>query len=367
LSKNDYYQTLGVSRTATAEDIKKAYRKKALQYHPDKNPGDPLAEEKFKEATEAYEVLGDPRKRAEYDRYGHRSRFDGGGYRTQRPDFGDIFNDIFDDIFRSPRTSGKSPRRGADLKYNLEITLEEAALGSQAKIKVPRLGICPSCRGSGAKPGTTPSRCSVCNGRGSLRYGQGFLSMNIECENCSGTGSVIREYCSACDGEGTVKTEKLLTVKIPAGVSQGTRLKLRGEGDQGGDGGQPGDLFVVINLKPHPIFRREDDDVICEIPVSFTQAALGSEIEVPTLEGKCKIKLAPGTQPGKTLKIKGKGFPRLRGHGRGDQLIKIMVDVPTHLTEEQKRLLEEFAALNGEKGAPGQKGLFDKVKQIFNS
>lgn len=367
MNKRDYYQVLGLSRDASTDDIKKAYRRKAHQYHPDKNPGDRSAEEKFKEATEAYEVLRDAKRRTEYDRYGHRREPDSGGYQGYGTDFSDIFGDIFNDIFGGPRSRKRAPERGGDLKYNLEISFEEAASGSQAKIKVPRWEVCPSCRGSGARNGTSSSVCPTCRGQGSVRYSQGFFNVSRECSTCGGTGSVIREYCSSCKGEGNIKAEKLLMVKIPAGVSHGTRLKLAGEGDAGENGGPCGDLFVVINIKPHPIFKREDYDVIYEMPISFTKAALGAEIEVPTLQGMYKIKLPPGTQSGKTLRMRGKGIRKLNGHGKGDQLVKILVETPTRLDKRQRKLLEELAALSEERSSPMQKSFLDKVKDLFSS
>ena len=367
MSNNDYYQVLGVSRQASVETIKKAYREKAHQYHPDKNAGDRSAEEKFKEIAEAYEVLSDPHKRAEYDRFGHRSGFAGQGYQNYGTDFGDIFSDIFEDIFEWQRSSSGGAQRGSDLKYSLEISLEEAAGGSQTKIKVPRREVCSACGGNGARDGVHISTCHACGGRGSVRYGSGLLGVQAECRTCRGRGSIIKEHCKSCKGKGSVRAEKLIVVKIPAGVSHGTRLKLSGEGDAGVNGGQSGDLLVVIKVQPHPIFKREGDDVICEAPVSFVKAALGGEVEIPTLEGASRIKLPPGTQSGRIFRMKGKGISRLNGRGRGDQLVKVLLEVPTGLSGEQRKLLEEFAELSGEKISETQKGVLEKIKDLFST
>lgn len=307
MARRDYYEVLGVPRGASDDELKKAYRKKAHEHHPDKNPGDGSAEEKFKQVTEAYQILRDPGKRAHYDRFGHRSQSAARGYQS---DFADIFGDILDDIFGWGPWGAKAPQQGSDLKYSIKVSLEEVAFGAQVEIKVPRLEKCPVCRGSGAGNGTSVP------------------------------------VCHTCEGPGTVGSEKLMGVRIPAGVSHGTRLRLAGEGNAGVNGGQPGDLFVVVNVKPHPIFTRMGDDLLSEVPVSFVQAALGQEVEVPTIGGAAKIKLPPGTQSGKILTIKGKGMPRMGGSGRGDQLVRVNVKVPTKLTREQKKLLEEFAALS---------------------
>lgn len=366
--KQDYYELLGVHNNASDTEIKKAYRKLALQYHPDKNPGDKASEEKFKEISEAYEVLSDAQKRAQYDQFGHAGLgaggFSGGfGFGAGSP-FGDIFSDIFGDIFGGGRQRERG-KRGDDLLYNLEIKFEEAAFGMEAQIEVPYSKRCDTCGGSGAKPGTEPKVCPTCRGAGQVRFQQGYFSVSRTCSHCGGEGRVIENPCSACRGTGRVKDRKTISVKVPPGVETGNRLKLTGEGGQGLKGGANGDLFVAINVRPHPLFSREGNDVICEIPVSFVQAAVGCEIEVPTLDGKVSMKIPEGTQSGKVLRLRSKGVPVLQGYGRGDQIVVIKVETPVNLNKRQKELLEEFARISGEDVHPLKKSFFDKVKGIF--
>jgi len=366
-TKADYYELLGVSRNATEEEIKKAYRKAALRYHPDRNPGDKAAEEKFKELSEAYQVLIDPEKRAQYDRYGH-AAFEQGGFNgfDFTSNFEDIFGDIFGDFFGVGGRGRRRAQRGEDLSCNLEISFEEAAFGTEKTISVPRMTLCEGCQGTGAKPGTAPKTCATCRGSGQVRFQQGFFTVARTCNRCGGQGKVITEPCPACHGAGTVRKASTLQVKIPAGVDTGARLKLRGEGEVGPSGGVPGDLYVLIRVREHPLFGRQHNDVVCEIPISFPQAALGAEIEVPTLEGKIKMKIPPGTQSGSVFRLRGKGIPDLRGGGRGDQLVRVIIEVPRKLTGRQRELLEEFARLDGEEDVhPMTKGFFDKVKELF--
>ncbi len=361
----DYYKILGVSPQASQEEIKKAYRRLVLKYHPDRNPGDKEAEEKFKEINEAYEVLSDPEKRARYD-----SARSGGFFSRDFNDIGfdsfsEFFRDIFEDFFGfgTSRSSRPRPETGADLRYELEVTFEEAAKGAEKIIKIPKLGICPECGGSGAR-GEDLSICPTCGGRGVLTYREGFFTIRRTCHNCGGTGRVIKNYCPRCGGTGTVKVEKSLSIKIPPGVNNGTRLKIAGEGEPGRNGGPPGDLYIEIRLKKHPIFERSGDDIMCEVPISFVQACLGDEIEIPTLDGKMKLRIPPGTQPGDTFRIKGKGFPHLNGYGSGDEIVKIIVEVPKRLSRRQKELLLEFERISGD-SYPRRKKFFEKLRNLF--
>jgi len=372
--KRDYYEVLDVHKNASETEIKKAFRKQAIQYHPDKNPGDKAAEEKFKELSEAYEVLSDAQKRAQYDQFGHAGvsgagGFSGGfgGFGAGTP-FGDIFGDIFSDIFGGGGGSrGRSQgRRGDDLLYNLEITFEEAAFGVEKKIDVPFAKKCSACNGSGAKPGSEAKVCPTCRGAGQVRYQQGFFSVSKTCSHCNGEGKIVTDPCPDCRGKGTVKDTKTLSIKVPAGVETGSRLKSTGDGGQGVKGGPNGDLYVAINVKEHPIFQREDNDVICEFPISFIQAALGCEIEVPTLDGKVAMKIPDGTQSGKIYRLRGKGIPSLQGYGRGDQLVIIKVETPTNLNKRQKELLEEFARNSNDNSHPIKKGFLDKVMDFLS-
>jgi molecular chaperone DnaJ len=368
--KRDYYEVLGVHKNASETEIKKAFRKLAIQFHPDKNQGDKAAEEKFKEATEAYEVLSDAQKRAQYDQFGHAGvsgagGFSGGGFGGGSP-FGDIFNDIFGDIFGGNSGRRTHGRRGDDLLYNMEILFEEAAFGCEKKIDVPYAKRCSACNGTGAKPGTEPKICPSCRGAGQVRYQQGFFSVSKTCPQCNGEGKVVDDPCTECRGKGSIKDTKTISVKVPGGVETGSRLKISGEGGQGVKGGPNGDLYVAISVKEHTIFQREDDNVLCEIPISFAQAALGCEIDVPTLDGKVSMKIPDGTQSGKIYRLRGKGIPSLQGYGRGDQLVIVKVETPTNLNKRQKEILEEFAKISGEEAHPMKKGFLDKVMDFLS-
>lgn len=364
-TKKDYYELLSVDRGASEDEIKKAYRKLALQFHPDRNPGDKQAEEKFKEVSEAYSVLSDAQKRSQYDQFGHAAFGDGGpggGF-----DFSGGFEDVFSDIFGEFFGGGGNRRRGRgqDLRYNLTLKFEEAVAGVEKKIKIPRQGTCETCRGNGAKPGTTPQTCPTCRGRGQVSFQQGFFSVSRTCNQCQGQGTIIKEPCPNCSGAGRIRNMHTLSVKIPAGVDNGSRLKLRGEGEAGAAGGSPGDLYVVVQVESHPIFMRDNLEIVCDVPISFVQAALGAEIEVPTLDGKVKMKIPAGTQSGKVFRMKGKGIKDVHGIHQGDQHVRVTVETPTRLTAKQKELLKEFAAVTGEEINPLAKGFFDKMKELF--
>jgi molecular chaperone DnaJ len=367
--KRDYYEVLGVHRNASETEIKKAYRKLAIQHHPDKNQGDKQSEEQFKEVSEAYEVLSDPQKRVQYDQFGHAGLSGGAGasgfgFGGGTP-FGDIFEDIFGDLFggRQQRRGGK---RGDDLLYNLEISFEEAAFGVESKIEVPYNKRCGTCSGSGAKPGTEPKVCPTCRGAGQVRFQQGYFSVSRTCSHCNGEGRIIDSPCSTCRGTGIARDTKSMSVKVPAGVETGNRLKLSGEGGEGTKGGSNGDLYVSISVRQHSVFSRENNDVICEIPISFVQAALGTEISVPTLDGKLNLKIPEGTQSGKVFRLRDKGIPVLQGYGRGDQLVVLKVETPVNLKKRQRELLEEFAEISGEEIHPMKKNFIDKVVDLFS-
>jgi len=367
--KRDYYEVLGVSRDASEDEIKKAYRKLALKYHPDRNPGDRGAEERFKEASEAYQVLSDPEKRAQYDRFGH-AAFDQtgtgfGGFDFSSTPFEDLFNDLFGDFFGTTRGRRRSRMRRGEDCVDLDLKFEEAVFGCEKIIRVPRTTSCEACRGLGTKGGAPRVTCPACRGSGQIRFQQGFFSIAKTCGQCGGQGSVIREVCRSCGGSGVARKVQQLNVKIPPGVDTGSRLKLRGEGEVGSNGGPPGDLYVVIRVLEHPFFKRHGDDVLCEVPISFPQAALGAEIEVPTLDGKMKMKIPAGTQSGQVFRLRGKGVPDPQGYGRGDQLVTVVVETPRHLTPRQRELIEEFARISGEDVNPISKGFFDKMKEIF--
>ncbi len=341
MAKRDYYEILGVPRTAGEAEIKKAYRQLALKHHPDRNQGDKEAEERFKEVNEAYAVLSDPEKRAQYDRFGRVDLPPGVDFGF--PGFGDLFEDLFEGFLGGPGPGRRSrPRRGGDLRYDLEITLEDAAQGVETRIQIPRYEPCEECRGSGLEPGTRKVTCATCGGRGQIRYSQGFLTVARTCPHCGGEGEVNRSPCQGCRGEGRVGRERLLRVKIPAGIEDGSQLRLAGEGEGGWRGGPPGDLYVVVRVREHPFFARHGADLLCELPITFPQAALGAEIEVPLLQGTATLKVPPGTQNGEVLRLRGKGMPHLRGRGRGDACFRVVVEVPTELTPRQRELLEEF-------------------------
>lgn len=368
--KKDYYEILGVRRDATAQDIKSAYRKLAVNYHPDRNPGDPAAEEKFKEAAEAYSVLGDPEKRAQYDRFGHSgvggdfSGFDADIF----ADFGDILGDFFGfgDLFGGSRRRSRS-HRGTDLRYDLTVEFEDAVFGTKAKLRIPRTQTCSHCQGTGADPKHGTEVCTTCGGHGQVRFQQGFFVISRECSACRGTGRIVREPCPECKGQGRTQKERVLEVRVPAGVETGTRLRITGEGDAGYQGGPPGDLYVSIQVKDHPFFRRQGDDLLCEVPINFAQAALGCEIKVPTLEGDHVLKIPPGTQSGTVFRLRGKGVLNLNGMGRGDQLVKVVVRTPKKLSDRARNLLKELAEELGPADEPeSEEGFFSRVKDMFS-
>lgn len=375
-SKRDYYEVLGVSKQASSDDIKKAYRKLAKKYHPDMNPGDKEAEAKFKEVNEAYEVLNDDQKRYAYDRFGH-SAFDGtggGGGFGGFEDFGfgglgDIFESFMGGFGRRSRNKRNEPVRGKDLHYALEISFEEAAFGVTKEIPVSRLQTCSTCGGTGAKQGTAEENCKRCQGTGQIRYSQAtpfgqFVNVKT-CDACRGEGKIIAHPCETCQGKRRVSRNQRISLNIPAGISEGQTISLTGEGDAGLRGGPAGDLYITIHIKPHEIFRREGYDVICDVPISFTQAALGAEIEIPTIDGIMKYKIPEGTQTSTVFKIKGKGIKRFRSESRGDQYIKVHVEVPVKLSQKQKELLRQFAEASGDEGLEQKKSFFEKVKDLF--
>ena len=366
-AKRDYYEVLGVDRSASVEDIKKAYRKIALKSHPDRHPGDKHAEERFKEASEAYQVLSDPERRAQFDRFGHAAFEQGGfgGFDFAAAGFEDIFGDIFGDFFGGQRRGRSRTRRGEDLRYDLEISFEESVFGVEKTIRVPRLATCTECRGSGSKNGTPRETCTTCRGSGQLRYQQGLFSIAKTCGQCQGQGTVLRDPCRTCGGGGAVRKQQSLSVRVPAGVDTGSRLKLRNEGEAGMNGGPAGDLYVVLHVQEHPLFTRNGNDVVCDVPIGFTPAALGAEIDVPTPHGKVKMKVPAGTQSGNVFRLKGKGVPDVRGYGHGDTLARVVVETPKKLSARQRELLEEFARLSGEEVHPISKGFLDKVKEMF--
>jgi molecular chaperone DnaJ len=378
MSKRDYYEVLGLKKGASDDDIKKAYRKLAMKHHPDRNQGDgaKASEEKFKEAKEAYEMLSDPQKKAAYDQYGHAGVDPNMGHGAGAEGFGgfaEAFGDIFGDIFggqggQRRGAGGKQVYRGNDLSYAMEITLEEAATGKDTQIRVPSWENCETCKGSGAKPGTSPKTCPTCSGAGTVHMRQGFFSIQQTCPNCHGTGKIIPEPCPTCNGAGRIKRQKTLEVKIPAGINEGMRIRSSGNGEPGPNGGPPGDLYIEIRIKQHDIFERDGDDLHCTVPVPMTQAALGSTIEVPTLTGKVEIELPEGTQHGKTFRLRGKGIKGIRSSYPGDLYCHITLETPIKLTEHQRKLLKELdesLRKGGDKHSPNSKSWTDRVKDLF--
>jgi len=378
VSKRDYYEVLGVERMASSDEIKKSYRKLAVKYHPDKNPGDKASEEKFKELGEAYEILIDPQKRAVYDQHGH-AAFDrragggfqrGGGFHDPFDIFREVFGgggggNIFDDLFGGGRSDPTAPQRGEDLRYDMEITFEEAAHGVEKEITVTKPERCEVCDGSGAEAGSRVKTCPTCGGRGQVISSRGIFSIAQTCPACQGAGRVIEKPCKACHGAGRRDKPSKIKLRIPGGVDTGSRLRSMGNGQAGLRSGPPGDLYVVLHVKPHEIFQRDGDDLLCEVPVGFVQAALGTEIEVPTLTGKAEIKIPAGTQPGTMFRLKGKGIKNVQGYGHGDLHVRVLVEVPTHLSSAQKAKLQEFAELCNGKESPISQGFFEKAKKLF--
>ncbi|MFF7710524.1 molecular chaperone DnaJ [Pseudomonas sp. NPDC007930] len=373
MAKRDYYEVLGVERGASEADLKKAYRRLAMKFHPDRNPGDKEAEDKFKEANEAYEVLSDTSKRTAYDQYGHAgvdpSMGGGaGGAGFGGANFSDIFGDVFSDFFGGGRGGARGgAQRGADLRYTLELDLEEAVRGTTVSIRVPTLVNCKPCDGSGAKKGSAPITCPTCGGVGQVRMQQGFFSVQQTCPRCHGQGRIISDPCDSCHGEGRVEEFKTLSVKVPAGVDTGDRIRLAGEGEAGAHGGPTGDLYVVISVREHAIFQRDGKHLFCEVPIAFTDAALGGELEVPTLDGRVKLKIPEGTQTGKQFRLRGKGVAPVRGGGPGDLMCRVAVETPVNLDRRQRELLEEFrATLEGDSShSPKASGWFEGMKRFF--
>ncbi|MDI1248663.1 MAG: molecular chaperone DnaJ [Lacunisphaera sp.] len=383
--KQDYYELLGVAKGANEEELKKAYRKKAVQFHPDKNPGNKEAEEMFKKVSEAYEVLKDPDKRAAYDRYGHAAFQQGGGPRGPGGFGGggggfhdpfDIFREVFGqqgggggggifDQFFGGEGNGGGAGRGSDLRYDLEITLEEAAHGVEKEISFRKLGECAHCHGNGAEPGSKKTTCPTCRGAGQVTTSRGFFHVRQACPACHGSGQKFEKVCVKCHGEGRVNETSKINIKIPAGVDTGNKLRSSGNGEAGVMGGEAGDLYIVVHVKDHDVFERQGDDLFCEIPIKFTLATLGGNIHVPTMEGKASLKIPAGTQSGTTFRLKGRGMPHLRGGTHGDQLIRVQVEVPDSLTSEQRKILEEFARVSGDTDQPMSKGFFEKAKKFF--
>ena len=376
--KRDYYEVLGVGRTASGEEIKRAYRKLAVKFHPDKNPDDPHAEEKFKELGEAYDVLMDADKRAAYDRFGH-AAFAQGGAGFGRGGFHDpfeIFREVFGgsgfgggifETFFGGSAGGRADdhRRGSDLRYDMEIKLEEAAFGAEKTIEIEKLDICDKCQGSGAEPGSHRGTCPTCGGSGQVISSRGFFHISQTCPRCHGAGEVIEKPCQKCRGEGRVEKLSRIKLKIPVGIREGTRLRSPGNGEAGIGGGPAGDLYVVIHIKEHSVFHREADDLYCEVPIPFSVAALGGEIDVPTLEGKAHLKVSAGTQSGQMFKLRGKGITNVKARGHGDLFARLIVEVPSRLNPEQRRKLEEFAALCGDENTPMRRSFFDRAKEFF--
>ena len=378
MSKRDYYEVLSVERMASSEEIKKAYRKLAVKYHPDKNPGDKNAEEQFKELSEAYEILSDPQKRGLYDQHGHAAfdRRSGGGFSRGSAGFHDPFDifrevfgggggSIFEDLFGGGRSDPTQPQRGEDLRYDMEISFEEAANGCEREITVTKPERCDVCDGSGAETGSRVKTCPTCGGRGQVISSRGIFSIAQTCPACQGAGRVIEKPCKTCHGSGRRDRPSKIKLRIPPGVDTGSRLRSVGNGQAGLRGGPSGDLYVILHVKPHEIFQRDGDDLLCEVPVGFVQAALGTDIEVPTLTGKAEIKIPAGTQPGTMFRLKGKGVKNVQGYGHGDLHVRVLVEVPSHLTSAQKAKLQEFAELCNGKESPLSQGFFEKAKKLF--
>jgi molecular chaperone DnaJ len=369
-NKVDYYEVLGVSRGASDQELKSAYRKLAMQHHPDRNPDNPEAEDQFKLASEAYQVLSDPEKRAVYDRYGHAglsgaSGFDPSGFSGQ--DIGDIFGDIFGEMFNMGASRGATrAQKGRDLRADISLTFEESVFGKQTEIKIRRMEACSTCRGTGAAAGRGPTACAQCGGRGQVRYQQGFFSVARACGACGGTGSVIVEPCKDCRGDGRQPKEHTINVTVPAGIEDGMRIRYQGEGDAGRSGGPTGDLYVVVSVHQHPFFEREGNDLHYVIPISFPQAALGAELPIPTLEGEVKLKIPEGTQSGRQFRLRNKGVPVLNDHGRGDLIVHVAVQIPTKLNKIQKELLRQLGETITVENTPSSRTLFSRVKDIFN-
>ena len=374
MSKADYYEVLGVSRDASDQELKSAYRKLALKHHPDRNPGDHAAEERFKQASEAYQVLCDADKRAAYDRYGHAGvGASGAGQGFGGPfaggvDIGDIFGDLFGEMFNvgGGQQRGSRQHRGDDLRFDLAINFEDAIFGAETEVKIRRLETCPTCSGRGSASGRGPSVCSHCQGRGQIRYQQGFFSVARTCGSCGGSGSIIGDPCTTCRGETRVSKELKLNVKVPPGVEDGTRIRYPGEGDAGRSGGPKGDLYVVLSIRPHDYFERDGQDLRCVIPISFPQAALGAEIEIPGIDGPVNLKIPEGTQSGKELRVRGRGVPFLNDKGHGDLLVKVVVQVPRKLSRAQRELVNKLAELMNVDNRPTSPSLMDKMKDLFN-
>lgn len=369
MSKRDYYEVLGVSRTASDPELKSAYRRLAMQHHPDRNPGNPKAEEQFKEAAEAYGVLSNPETRARYDRYGHAGVGAAAGPGAWAGgDFGgfeDILGDLFGDLFGGSRARRGGAQRGSDLRYDLEITLEQAAAGYKTKLDIPRLENCETCHGTGAAPGTSPATCNLCGGAGQVRFQQGFFSVSRTCHQCRGTGRMISNHCKACAGQGRVERGETLEIKIPAGVDTGARLRIAGEGEAGTQGGGRGDLYVIIHVKAHDLFERQGNNLYVNVPITFAQAALGAEVVVPTLDGEESLTIPEATQTGSIFRVKGKGIVSLQNHGRGDLFVVTTIVTPARLSREQRRLLEQFASLEEKQGESAARKISSKVKDIF--
>jgi molecular chaperone DnaJ len=376
MAKQDFYATLGVAKDASADDLKKAYRKLAMQYHPDRNPGDAAAEAKFKDVSEAYDILKDEQKRAAYDRFGHAAFEQGAGGPGGHPfadgaGLGDIFDQMFGEFMGGGRGRRRGPRSGADIRAAVEIDLEEAFAGARKTIRVPTRVACEACAGTGSQDKEKAAdTCSACGGAGKVRAQQGFFIVERACPTCGGSGRVVRNPCRICHGVGTVQRDRTLQVKIPAGVEDGTRIRLAGEGEAGGPGAQPGDLFVHVSVHPHEIFQREGANILCHVPIRMTQAALGADVEVPSIDGgKARVKIPPGTQTGAQFRLRGKGMSVLQSHQRGDMFIQIAVETPQHLTPRQRELLEQFEteAQGHHKGSPETAGFFAKVRDFFDN